>query len=234
MKPSFFDKPEEIGETLYRRFYWPMEEQKRVVIGIPPQPEWNRQIIRGFLAGAAHEKKDFGALIAEQQMPDLDLSGLPPMEVVKVSTTGTMQAQVVDALNRFSKEGKRVLIYLPSVFSTHTLKDNTVQRIEAQLGAQLFSVSIAPLALRFEQEYLINPACVGSERDENGTAKYGCTVLKASRRYYRKKVPQERWVAIMDSPAPNDYLLMVSTPGQGADAEKENYDLRMDAPPASR
>ncbi|MES2855095.1 MAG: hypothetical protein V4692_04490 [Bdellovibrionota bacterium] len=39
MKPSSFDKVEEIGKTIYRRFYWPMEEKKRVVIGIPPQPE---------------------------------------------------------------------------------------------------------------------------------------------------------------------------------------------------
>jgi hypothetical protein len=61
--------------------------------------------------------------------------------------------------------------------------------------------------------------CVGSERDGTGLAPLGCAILLAGRHYYRKNVPQDRFVAVMNSPKPdkyyeNDYLLLVSTPNQ--------------------
>lgn len=233
MKPSFFDAPEEIGEAIFRRFYWPVEEKKRVVVGVPPQPDWYRGVVKGFLLGAVHQQKPFDVIIAEEQMPDLDLSGLPTTEVVKVVTSGDIQSSVIDALKKAESEGKRALVYLPSVFSTHLLPGNTIARIEKDLGSTLFAITVGPLALRFDQEYLIDPPCVGSERDTNGTAALGCSLLKSGRKYYRKKIEQSRWVAIMDSPKPDDFLLMVSSPGQGADAKEANHSLRMDAPPAA-
>ena len=221
MKPSYFDTAESVGETLYRRFYSPIEVYKVVVLGIAPQPDFHREIATGFLKAAAAQNKSFEVLITDAQMPPLDLAGVPAMEVIEVPLNTHTQGEFIDKLREAKAKGKRTLIYTASIFSTHVLPGNVVDRYEKATGERLFSISTAPLALHPSQEYLVEPPCVGSERDANGTAPLGCTILKAGRGFYRKKLPQDRFVGIMVAPKPEDYLLMVSSPGQDEKARQK-------------
>ncbi|MES2963298.1 MAG: hypothetical protein V4760_05365, partial [Bdellovibrionota bacterium] len=191
MKPSFFDSPEEIGHTVFRRFYAPLEVKNRLAIGIPPQPEWYRQVVVGFLKGAAAEKRPFDVVVQEIEMPDLDLSSLPEIGVVKIRTNTNPPTDLIDLLAKLEQDRKRVLVYMPSVFTAHVLAASPLHRIEEYLKTNLFSISVAPVALRSDQEYLVQPACVGTERDLMGTSDYGCVILRAGRMHYRKKVPQD-------------------------------------------
>jgi hypothetical protein len=238
MDPSYFDSPEAIGTSMYLYFYPAIETKHIIAIGVTPQPDWNRAIVRGFLLEAVKREKPFEMIIAEEQMPVLDVSGLPQMELTQVSVAAEDQTPVVNAVKRAIESKKRTLLYLPSVFSTHVLKDNAIHRLETALGTNLLALTVGPLALKENQEYLVQPPCVGAERDSNGTSALGCEYLKAGRQLYRKKLEQKRWVAIMNEPKPaqyaEDYLLMISEPNQGANAAEENHALRMDAPPASR
>jgi hypothetical protein len=228
MSPSFFDDPEEIGAVVYRRFYTDIELRKRVVFGIPPQPDYHRLIVRGFLKAAMVEKHPFEALISEQQTIPLDLKDLPPLETVTVPTNTDTQAELVDAIKRF--DGKRLLIYLPSVFSTHLLPGIVITRLEAVLQENLLTITTGPLALRPDQEYRVDPPCLGSERDTSGTSALGCAILQSGRMNYLKKVKQERWVAIMNEQRPGDNLLMISEPGQDKNNGEGNRKLRMSPP----
>ena len=214
MKPSFFDKPEEIGAVVYRRFYAPIEEAKVVVIGIPPEPEFNRAIIRGFLQAANAEKRPFEALISEERMSPIDLVGVPPLEAQTMMVNTETQTEFVDKLKALKDAGKRTLVYVPSVFSTHFLPGNPVLRYEAATKQSLFTITVGPLALRQDQEYIVSPSCIGSQVDGMGLAPLGCEIMRASRQLYRKHVPQDRYVAYMNSMQPNDYLLLISYPGQ--------------------
>lgn len=234
MKPSFFDSPEEIGHVVFRRFYAALETKNRLAIGIPAQPEWYGKVIVGFLKGAALEKHPFDVVIQEVEMPDLNLSEVPGIEVVKVRTNTVPPIDLLEALAKYENEKKRVLIYMPSVFTAHVLSASPLHRIEQHIRTNVFSISVGPLALKPDQEYLVQPACVGSERDMMGTSDYGCVILRAGRMHYRKKVPQDRWVAIMNSPKPEDYVLMISEPGQDKwDNQSPNYRLRMQPPKAA-
>jgi hypothetical protein len=230
MKPSFFATAEEIGIVVFRRFYSPIIEKKLVFIGVPPQPDWNLEIVHGMLRAASAEKVPFEVVIAEAQMPGLDFTGLPPVELVTIHTNSDTLAELVDQIQRVTKEGKRTLVYLPSVFSTHLLANNVVNRLEAITGQNYMTITTTPLALKADQEFLVDPPCVGDERDANGTASLGCVVLQSGRMTYRKKLPQDRFVAMMNSPQREDYLLMISFPNQGADAGQSNKDLRMKPP----
>src|SRR4051812_44584047 len=78
MDPSYFDTPEAIGTAMFLYFYPAIETKHVIAVGVSPQPEWNRSFVRGFLQEAANRTKPFEALIAEEQMPPLDTSGLPP------------------------------------------------------------------------------------------------------------------------------------------------------------
>lgn len=215
MKPSFFAQPEEIGAVVYRRFYVPIEQHKLVVFGIPPQPIWHQEILRGFIKAAALEHRPFEVLIEEEDMPALNQADLPVMETVRVRTNTSTQAEFAELLAKYKAQGKRILVHTASVFSSHYLKGNAILRYEQMSGENLFSITSAPLALQPNQEHLVDPPCVGGERDEMGTSDLGCAILQAGRRFYRKKLPQDQYVAIMNHKGPAmDYLLMVSAPGQ--------------------
>jgi hypothetical protein len=228
MSPSQFDSPEQIGVVMLRRFYSPVAQKQLIAFGVPPRPDWHREILMGFLKAAQADKVPFEVIIAEEQMPALNLSNLPPIAVVSVPTNTPTLSELVDAVNQ--NRGKRVLLYLPSIFSSHVFAVNTMSRLEQMLQVHVLSISTAPLALRPDQEYRIDPPCLGSERDHNGTSDFGCQVLKAGRMYYRKKVNQTRWVAISNMPRPEDYLLMVSEPGQDKGNDAGNAKLRNNPP----
>ena len=214
MKPSSFDTPENIGAAVYRRFYVPIEEQKIVVFGIPPQPSFHRDIIRGFLEAANEEKRPFDLIITEAEMPVLNLQGLPGPEIKPLKTNTETQAELIEAIEAARAGGRRTLVYVPSVYSSHLLPNNVVNRFEATTKQNLFSITSAPLALRQDQEYVVEPVCVGSEMDGQGLAPLGCAIMRAGRSVYRKKLAQEKWVSMMNDQKREDYLLMVSTPGQ--------------------
>lgn len=218
MKPSKFSQPEEIGAVTYRRFYVPIEQAKRVVIGVPPAPEWHQGVIRGFLKEAATLGYPFDLILAEEQMPALNLDGLPSIEVQNVSMKTQSLADFGDKLAKAHAEGKRVLVYTVSIFSSHLLAGNPIDRYEKATGERLFSITTAPLALSAPEEHVVDPPCVGYERDSKGTAPLGCEILKASRGFYRKKIKADQYVAIMNSPRLDDYLLMIAPPQTSAAA----------------
>jgi hypothetical protein len=214
MKVSSFKNPEEIGAAVYRRFYVPIDQKKIVVIGIPAQPEFHRNIVRGFLEAAAIEKRPFEVLITEAEMPVINLTGIPPLELKPLLTNTKTQSEFIDALNEVSATGKRTLVYVPSVYSSHLLEGNVVTRYEHLTGKQLFTITTGPLALGHDQEYLVDPPCLGSEMDKNNLSPLGCAIMLSSRKTYRKKHKQDQWMALMNDQKQEDYLLMVSTPGQ--------------------
>jgi hypothetical protein len=244
MTPSFFDRPAEIGAVVFRRFYAEIRERHVVVFGSPAQPAFHRDVLAGFLAAAAQDGAPFGALVVEEQMPDV----VTPegLRVVRVPSNTETQAELIDAIREAEGKNQRVLVYLPSVFSTHLLKGNPIHRLEKTLGHALFSITSAPLALANDQEYLVDPSCVGSERDNLGVSDLGCAILAAGRPFYKKMIKanhsesenakakpdnQRRWVAIMNQPTQGeDYLLMISSPGQDKGNAPENRELRMNPP----
>ena len=228
MAPSNFDTPEQIGAVLYRRFYAQIEQSKVTVFGIPTDPNYYRQIIHGFLDAAQIEKRPFDVLIAEGEMTDLDLSGIAPMEVIKMPVNTETDAQFIETLQRAKAGGKRVFVYLPSIFSSHLLKASPVNRYEKATGETLFSISTGALALKPNQEYVVDPVCIGEELDRDGLSPYGCAIMQAGRALYRKHVPQDKYVADMISPKANDFILLISFPGQ------DKADTPKPTPPARK
>ncbi len=214
MKPTMFSHPEELGAVTYRRFYSPIESKKLVVVGVPPQPEWHREIVKGMIKAAIAEKTPFNSIIIEEQMPPFDVSEFANLQVHKLPTNSKTQAELIDKISELKKNGERILVYMPSVYSTHAIEGNAVSRYEKTTGETLFSITTGPLSLGPDQEHLVDPPCVGSARDERGTAKLGCMILQSSRMQYRKNLKAEKWIGFMTSPKPEDFLLMVAAPGQ--------------------
>lgn len=230
MKPSFFDKPEEIGAVTMKHFYSPLAEEDVVVLGVPSNRDWSTELVSGFILAARQNSRDFTNVVIEQQLqPALraEVKKLSPM-AIEMDTNDEDISKLSEAVAAAQKSHQRLLIVVPNIYSTHLLLGNVMRRLEASLAPTaeksprlargLFSITVSPLALEPAQEKELDPVCIGSERDGSGTADFGCAILQAGRYFYRKRIldsapnARERFIAIMESPKPGDYMLMVREP----------------------
>lgn len=218
LPPSTFSESRMIGVEIYRKLLPQILAPRVVVYGLPPQPEWHRDILLGFLQAAAESGAAFDVVIAEAQMPTLDASALKAasngkdVEIKTVPMNEPTLAALIDELRAQRAADKRVLIYTASIFSTHLLPVAPIARLEHEMAEKYFTVTTGGLALRSERENEVEPPCVGSEVDGQGTAPLGCELIRVSRSLYRSKLPMDRWTAIMVSPAELDFLAMVASP----------------------
>lgn len=230
MKPSFFDSGDQVGVVTLKRFYAPLSDEKLVVFGIPSNRDWATSVTRGFIVAAQENSRAFTHVIVEQKLSNElrgELHKLIP-KVTEIDTNSETLAELVDAVQAAAQAGDKTLLVVPNLYSTHLLPGNTMSRLENVLIPEeerskgrivsLFTISVAPLALEASQEKEIDPICQGTERDGSGTADFGCAILQAGRYYYRKRIldtephARGRFIALMQSSKPNDYLLLVREP----------------------
>ena len=230
MKPSFFDTADQIGVVTLKRFYAPLVDEKIVVLGVPTNRDWAPQIVTGFLIAAQQNSRAFTRVIVEDKLSNVLKDEIKKVNsaVTELNTNTETLAELVDALNTATTAGERVLLVMPNIYTTHLSPGNTMSRLESMMISpeykeqgrikSLFTISVGPLALEAGQEKELDPVCMGSERDGSGTADFGCAIAQAGRFYYRKRVldkepnARERFVALMQAPRPNDYLLLVREP----------------------
>jgi hypothetical protein len=209
MKPSFFKEPREIGAVTYRRLYDPLGRENLIVFGVTPAEPSHRQIIEGFLLTAAAENRPIHVVLKE---PQLEALSAPAGTEVIEQQFNSEPAALVEQVRSYTSQGKRVLIYTASTLSSHMVPNNPVQRFEALWGKPVFAISTVGIALSAGQETRVDPPCVGSERDGQGTAKLGCAALLKTRALYRKRLDESRFVALMDQRGRSDLLMFVYVP----------------------
>lgn len=224
MKPSFFDRAEEVGAVVMKRFFVPLEQEKVVVFGVPSGRDWSAGVVEGFAAAAAQSRRGFTRVYVERQLGEPLKAAvrrqIPAM--VEVDSNSEPASELIDAIRAAKASGEHILIVVPNLYSTHLLPGNPMDRLEKALlltepnAPPLFSISLGPLALKPAEEKTLDPACIGTERDGAGTADFGCAIMQAGRVHYRKQLTETkegaRFIAIMQSPRRNDYLLLVREP----------------------
>lgn len=238
MSPSTFERPDQSGAVVYKRFYDPLSRASFAVFGAPPRPEFHARIAEGFLAAAASVGKPYQAVLAEPALEPLREVHGASIEAFNINEPDLTAAAA--KLKDLASQGKRVFIYTASTFSSHVLKENAIHRLEQALGQPLFALTSGTLVVRATHERLIDPPCVGIARDSHGTAGLGCLMLTTSRRFYRKKLPLDKWVSLMEQEAGGDFLLLTSSPEMAQRAERTGpqapvpMPVRPDSGPAGR
>lgn len=231
MKPSFFDSAQEVGVVALKRFYAQLAAEHLVVIGLPTNRDWSTDFVSGFLLAAQQNSRTYTRVLIEEKMSTETKTAIRKLvsNVVELNTNTDTLAGLIDALRDAEKSGDRVLLVVPNIYSTHLLAGNMMTRLEDILFSEirqknegrivsLFSLTVGPLALEANQEKEIDPVCMGSERDGSGTVELGCAIIQAGRFFYRKRIldkeprARERFIAMMQSSRPNDYLLLVREP----------------------
>jgi hypothetical protein len=230
MTPSFFDQPEQIGAVFYRRLYDPLTREKLVVFGIPPNPAYQERVLSGFLEAAQMEKHPYDLVLKEPSWKDPARTG--GAQIVNFDFNQDDPEEMVQKVKELTSQGKHVLIYTVSLFSSHLIAGNAINRFEATWGAPVFAITTGTLSLAPEFEGLIDPPCVGSARDIQGLYRLGCAMMFESRGTYRKHLvaqAQKRFVAIATQQGGKDYLVQLI--GPGGDSSKPFTSTASELPP---
>lgn len=192
LRPTEFALPAEIGAALARRYWQELHSEKVVVLGLSPFVASGREIWASFLRTARASGVTFDHYLA--------VKGLPPLanDVAFAPLTWERLAEAV-------KKGERVLVF-------HVATDAAAEEISAHLKEGLVLLQ-ATLALSPAGEEAIRPAC-----DENRPTKaqLSCLARAVSRRYYRKKLPEEKLVAALEKEGPLKQILYVHEPATSA------------------
>lgn len=209
MKPSFFDRPQEVGAVVFRRLYAPMIQNKLIVYGVRPNDIQHREVLEGLLATATAEKQPIDVVLRE---PQLEVPLAPSNVEIVDAEFNSDPAELVAKVNSYISQGKRVLIYTANTLSSHLIKQNPMERFEAIWGKPVYTISSVDIGLKVDSTFVQDPPCVGSERDGQGTAALGCAALQKGRAYQRKDLDLSRIVALMDQRGASDLLLFLSFP----------------------
>lgn len=211
MKPSYFSTPEEIGAVIFRRFYSEISSEKLLMIGVPAKSVFHQNIVAGLIRVAAHEGKAFDVMITDPRLSQPE--SLPPqLTIIPLSMNGEEMNDALALIKSLLAQEKHILIYTYSTMSSHLLAGNTVSLLEKTLKRPVFAITTSQLSLRNDQEYSLEPPCVGAARDETGTADLGCTILQTGRSYYRRNLDSTRYVAVIDQYGRSDFLLLAAGP----------------------
>ncbi len=210
LKPSYFSTPDEIGAVIFRRFYSELSAEKLLVFGVPAKTSYHQNILAGLIRVAAHEGKPFDVLIVDPRLPQPE--ALPTITIIPLAMNGEELGDASALIKSLMAQQKHVLVYTYSTMSSHLLMGNTIAQLEKNLKQPIFAITTSQLSLRNSEEYNLDPPCVGSGRDDTGTADLGCVVLQTSRSYYHRNLDGTRYVAVIDQHGRSDFLLLTSGP----------------------
>ncbi len=218
IKPTQFHQAGDIGKNTYRRLRQEIGQQKILIFGIATENLRHSQALEGFLAEAASEDRPFVEVWCEKGvLPDEQSTKLKCLsfEMNDPTNAGTSKLlKQLDISPAFESDGRvtggTILLIVPQLYSTHLLPINPIKSWEESIGQKLMSITLAGMAVRFEQMGKLDPICLGSERDQHGVMDLGCTMRRYSQNMIRKPWPAGTLVYQLLLEGEKDYLGLIS------------------------
>lgn len=169
VSPTEFNEKTEAGAAVYDALKDRLRGRGVIVIGIPPQSEAYAPIVEGFLAKLSEQNPNM-VLLKEPRWPELNLK----VQSANFDFNSDDISASIEPIRSGIASGQQVVIYTVSIYSTHLIGENAIDRFEKAFGEKIPSLTIGPLTLRHEGENKNEPACVGSMRDLQGLYQLGC------------------------------------------------------------
>lgn len=209
MKPSYFDRSEEIGAVFARRFLFDIKTTPIVVVGVPPGRPKHFGFVEGFAQVFATESgQKFSKVIVDSHLPREGFGeNAESVDLLKE------WEQVKKDLTARGRAGEKTIIVAPVGFVSKSFADSLAGQLEQEVGQKVISVSTSTFALDPTQEGEIEVRCQVGAQQAIGYGSFGCLALKKSRMLYRKKILRSKpMIAVADQLGRDDYLIYISPP----------------------
>lgn len=187
LNPTYFEDEAHLGRALARRFYVDIQQTSLLILGGSPYLKNYEKIWHEFLR----------TLIADGISIDrvYSINGLRPL---------TGKDVFINSLDQVELQG-RVVVFVPSDenwFAKIRQKFPTAQRLLFQVPYQILPENLEKLL--FQQTVTCDPA--------SKILNLTCKAREASKAYFRNKLTEDHFAAMMEVFDANLYLLFVSEP----------------------
>jgi hypothetical protein len=210
INPTAFDKPEQIGATVYRRLRGQIRREGVLVLGSTPLVQSYDRIWDGFLRAAYEDR-----VHVEVAYQLRDLLTPPALSNLRPSELGTDEKSrtpfVQEVLGHY-RRGKMVVIHTLSEDASHLVKGSISRRLSRLPNNPVVSISIVPFAVTKEGVESLQPPCQDSLSQEANNQRLACAAKRISEKFLRKHLPTDKYVAAVERHGLKEYLLFVYEP----------------------
>lgn len=208
---TFFDDHAAVAAAVAQRFPSEFKSSSVLILGVWPGANDEIAIAQALLARLKDLSMGYDVVLVESELPGAERF----TEATKVAFRDDL-AGVVDGVGKIHNDGKRIVIVVPSMYSSRLLEGGPADRWHNEFRAPSMNVTLAPFPRRREDEKTFPVQC--RTVDEEGIGPLGCAVIHRARWMYRQTKPADKAAVSVERMGDLDYLMLVSPPADSAPA----------------
>ena len=195
IKPTYFNKKQEIGAVIFRRLFQDMKELDGLLAETSPSIQNGEEVWRGFLKVAAQYGKKFDLIIQHEKLEPLT-NYIPLIQMDLIKNNQEFQ----NLLKQSLQEGQTILIHGPI--------DTKLPDIKT-MGKKIFTLSQQIFATHPSEEKILQESCPESK---DKIFHKSCQALHLSKKYYRKNLRRDKLSAALEKFKRNSFTLFIHEP----------------------
>lgn len=202
IKLSRFATYEVLADSLLLRLREEIHQSPVLFLGVEASHPEHFAVWKAFLTHDQEMGYKYDLVVMDQflQSPEFpDAQKVPTKEDVEAFSVGIQNAL---------KEGKRVAVIVPTVYSVQAIPGNFAHNFKERTQIHPMSLSLTDFPRTREQEKDMIHPCVVEGVDQTGEGPFGCTVVQAARANYRKRYQMGDWVGLVNQIGMSDYLIL--------------------------
>lgn len=202
---SSFGAPTQFAEAIEFRLREEIKKMPVLIFGYQPERPNQLEIIKEFIRTNTEPGMKYDTVVADENLT------LPPEVTVAEKIDSVNRVEVLaSGLKAALEQNRRILILLPTVYSTQMLGGNVADILRKQYQVPFTSFSIVELPRTREEEKAVSIPCITTDSDTSGPGVLGCAALQTGRMNYRKKREAGKWTGLMDQRGASDFLIFYS------------------------
>lgn len=206
IRPSFFEKPEELGETAFKILRPRLLLHKIIAVGVQQGVSSHRSMLKGFVELAQKEQLPFDRIINISSLPTNHINFSPAL-YIDLTRQRDLLAQEIQ---KYLDEGKRILVIGNTLDLIHFHPDNETTQVEQALKQKIITIGMVELnnVPSPEGRELYKEPIAKCERTSKYVHSLGCLVEdKIKFLKSRKKIKWDKVVGVMDQEGERDFVL---------------------------
>lgn len=200
------ETPEQFGAQVFEKIKDKVKASPIAFFGVTPGQIEDLEMWRGFFEANQEPGSKYDVIVVEPMLPYVELFESNMRIDIKED-----MARFVEGVNNARKQGLRVAVFVPTIYSTQLLKRNPADRLKSEFKLDFLSLSVVKFPVTREQEASFEPRCEHDDgRDITGTGTLGCLIQEKARRTYLLKVEDNKYSAFFEQAAENEYLVFLN------------------------
>lgn len=210
LNPTVFENPEQIGVVTYHVLRASLRQERVIVLGSAPNIPDYQVVWDGFVKAALADGIKLDNVFQREELNTPAALAGSKLKVVKIADLG--QAAFLHEVEKGYRRGELEVLHLLNIEATHLIAGTITRQLQELPSLPVISISMLPMAVREDDLEQLQTTCVDPRNDGKPEDRLGCASSRISRKYIRKRLPHDKWVAAIERYGLKEYLLYISEP----------------------